>query len=93
MVPLNFLRNTRALCNPADKDVAFYREALFIQIHWQLFDTFLFFSSVKCIIMGLTMNAIIKKYHAFNSCNLKVLFHEQKRVCLCVCKSQFSLDF
>lgn len=89
-----FLEKYSSTCGLVDKDVvAFCWEVFFIKIHWQLFDKFLFSSSVKCIITRITMNAVIKKYHAFNSRNLKLLFHRQMSLCVCMCKSQFSLDF
>lgn len=89
-----FLEKYSSTCGLVDKDVvAFCWEVFFIKIHWQLFDRFLFSSSVKCIITRITMNAVIKKYHAFNSRNLKLLFHRQMSLCACMCKSQFSLDF
>lgn len=89
-----FLEKYSSTCGLVDKDVvAFCWEVFFIKIHWQLFDKFLFSSSVKCIITRITMNAVIKKYHAFNSRNLKLLFRRQMSLCVCMCKSQFSLDF
>lgn len=89
-----FLEKYSSTCGLVDKDVvAFYWEVFLIKIHWQLFDKFLFSSSVKCIITRITMNAVIKKYHAFNSHNLKLLFHRQMSLCACMCKSQFSLGF